>query len=119
MSEVLDLPALQARLKGKKSRLVRLAGVYTQYYPSQLQDIASALAQGDSQALYHSAHTLKGTLLSFEARPASALALQLETLAKEGRLEGAASLLEQLSAQAHLLHQHLQIILSDPQDLPQ
>ena len=119
LADVLDLPALQLRLKGKKSRLVRLAAVFMQYYTGQLQEIERAIAQGDSLALYHSAHTFKGTVTSFEAGTASALARELEHRGNQGNLEGAATLLEQLKGEAERLRARLEELLADCEAWPE
>lgn len=118
MTEVLDLPALQRRLKGKKNRLVRLAAVYAQFYQDQLADIASAVSRADSQALCQAAHTFKGTVLTFEASQAVELALELENRGRQGQLEGAAGLLERLQQEAERLRAELEALVSDSEAWP-
>jgi len=114
MNEVLNLPALQARLKGKKSRLVRLVGVFREYAFQQLAEVESALAQGDSVALRQSAHTLKGTVISFEAGRAGALALALE----QGELDQAGPQVAELRLEIGRLLQRLEELLAPDGDWP-
>ncbi|MBS2035141.1 Hpt domain-containing protein [bacterium] len=103
MSEALNTAELQARLKGKKNRLLRLCAVFFQYYEQQINDIAAALEAGDAEALRMAAHTYKGTVSSFAAEPSQELSLRLETMGREQTLEGAQELLDQLRVQAQSL----------------
>ncbi len=59
----------------------------------------SALAAADSAALAKHGHALKGLLGNFFATEASKTALQLETLAREDKLEEAEVLIDQLGGQ--------------------
>jgi HPt (histidine-containing phosphotransfer) domain-containing protein len=119
VNDPLDELALQTRLKGKKSRLIRLTAVFLQHCAGQLDDIHQALTRSDSQALCHSAHTFKGTVLSFEARPSAALALALEERGREGQLAGAQEVLEQLRVEAERLRLRLEQLVADPQAWPE
>jgi two-component system, sensor histidine kinase and response regulator len=65
-------------------------------WPADLQKMRDALAHNDAKSLLHTAHSLKGTLAMFGARPASEIARQLEVRASRSECEGSAPLLEAL-----------------------
>jgi CheY-like chemotaxis protein len=60
-----------------------IADVFQAQWPLDLQKMTKALVDDDFKSLMHTAHSLKGTLGMFGARPAVALALQLEGLANQ------------------------------------
>jgi PAS domain S-box-containing protein len=63
---------------------------------SRIAALREALAQADCEALRVSAHALKGASANLGARPMAQLADRLQALGREGSIEGAASLLDQL-----------------------
>jgi HPt (histidine-containing phosphotransfer) domain-containing protein len=54
--------------------------------PELLARIQTAIAHGDGRALVRAAHSLKGTVMSFGARPAGEAALRLEVMGRGGDL---------------------------------
>ena len=58
-------------------------------YPEMLADIRDAVDAGDPSALNGSAHAFKGTLKYLAAGEAADIAFQLESMGKNGNLEGA------------------------------
>jgi HPt (histidine-containing phosphotransfer) domain-containing protein len=101
MKAALDEQRLLALLKGSQKRLVRLSGVFFQYYQQQLDAIEAALPAG-GEALRAAAHTYKGTVSSFAAEPSVELCLQLE----QGTPK-AGEVLDQLRQQAEQIRQRL------------
>jgi signal transduction histidine kinase/DNA-binding response OmpR family regulator/HPt (histidine-containing phosphotransfer) domain-containing protein/integral membrane sensor domain MASE1 len=69
---------------------------YLREAPIRLAGMQQALAAGDSEALRRLAHVLKGSSLTFGAGPVAALCQDLETHARHGTLDGAATLLASL-----------------------
>ena len=59
-----------------------------------LADARQALQHGDTKALRLAAHTLKSAGATFGAMKLSAVARELENMARQGKLEGAAELIE-------------------------
>ena len=57
-----------------------------------LADARQALQHGDAKALRLAAHTLKSTSATFGAMKLSAAARELEDMARQGKLEGAADI---------------------------
>jgi len=66
--------------------------------PRLILEAQQALAQGMADEVRRAAHTLKSTSATFGATALSDLARQLEYLARDGALEGAQELLEQIQA---------------------
>ena len=69
-----------------------------------------ALAGQDVAAFRRAAHSLNSNAAGFGARTLSGLARDLETLAKTGRLDGAAAPLEQLTAECERVTRALQAV---------
>jgi signal transduction histidine kinase/DNA-binding response OmpR family regulator len=61
-----------------------VAEAFLEQTPQLLADLRGALAQHDSEALRRAAHTLRGSLVIFQADAAVATALELETRAGSG-----------------------------------
>jgi two-component system sensor histidine kinase/response regulator len=76
-----------------------VARPFVRQWPSELQKIQSALAQGDMRSVLHAAHALKGTLAIFGAAPASGLALRIEGFAQSGDATGVTALMEPFTAE--------------------
>lgn len=60
----------------------------------RLEQIGAAIASGDADALRRSAHSFKGSAGNMGARELAALCQQLESLGRDGRVDGAAGLLD-------------------------
>ena len=80
--------------------------------PKLLDDARRALAAGNAAELRRAAHTLKGSASLFGARPAEAAALELETLAREGKLEGAQQATNRLEVELRRLLDSLREVLA-------
>jgi CheY-like chemotaxis protein len=79
-----DRPKLIAGVNGDVALLRRLAGIYFQHTPLLIQAIQTAVASGQMLELQKAAHTLKGSLNQFAARPAAESATRLEEAALTG-----------------------------------
>ncbi len=84
-----DLNAALSYVGGDQELLDELLGIFAQDAPLQLDKIRAAIAAGDAAELMREAHTLKGPLKVLGAAPAAQLALDLEMLGREGRVDGA------------------------------
>ena len=71
-------------INGDTQLLRKLAAVYFEHTPGLLQTIQTAVASGQMPELQRAAHTLKGSLTQFLARPATRIANRLEEAAREG-----------------------------------
>ena len=64
--------------------------------PPLLEALHEAVAKGQSEQLRRVAHNLKGSSHNLGARTMAALSAELETLGKNGTIEGAAELITRL-----------------------
>jgi CheY-like chemotaxis protein len=64
--------------------------------PALMEQLRQAIDDRDAARAHRMAHTLKGNMRIFQARPAADLALQIEAMAGEGSLEGVAAIFSQL-----------------------
>src|SRR3954454_23316683 len=61
---------------------------------AQMATLHGAVERGDAKAARRTSHTLKASGATFGARPFAELCRELEALAREGRLDAAAALLD-------------------------
>jgi len=81
-----------------------IAEVFLDQWPIDLNKLNQALGAGDLKPVMHVAHALKGTLAMFGARPAVAIASQVEAQSGRGSLEGLAELVAELVAEVEQLN---------------
>ncbi len=84
--DVIDGEALLELVGGDGDALADLVELYRAEAPRSIDALRTALAQADAAALSAAAHRLKGSLLTLAAHEASAEALRLEQLGRDGRL---------------------------------
>ena len=84
---------------GAPDLLADLIGLFQQETPPLLDSIHDAVATGNADKLRAAAHTLKGSSSSLGARGLAALSADLEGRGREGSVDGAAALLEPLTAE--------------------
>jgi len=87
---VLDLSAALEALGGKKELLRKMATVFYDDMPRQIEKLKQAFLDEDIKVVRRQAHTIKGSASIFKANLLSEAALQVETAAKEGRSAEAA-----------------------------
>jgi HPt (histidine-containing phosphotransfer) domain-containing protein len=88
-SAVFDMAGALARIGGSRDDLRELAGILAASAPALLDEARKALASGDAGELRRAAHTLKGSAAVFGAQASVDAALELETMARDGQLDGA------------------------------
>jgi two-component system sensor histidine kinase/response regulator len=104
---LLDRSAALERIGGDEELLREIAGLFLAEYPTLMQDIRLALESGDAEALERNAHSLKGSVANFEARPAVEAALTLEAMGRTRNLDRAPTALIELEAVLRALHPEL------------
>ncbi len=78
-----------AGLKAMDQEILEIIGpAFVEQYATELQQLDDALAAGQIDVVRRSAHSLKGTLASFHARPAQELATAIEAAAATGSVLG-------------------------------
>jgi signal transduction histidine kinase/CheY-like chemotaxis protein len=108
---VLDAAAASEQVGGDRELLQELAQVFLEDYPNSLAGIRAAVAAGDCTGLQRAAHTLKGAVGLFGAPDAFAAALRLETMGREGVLEGAVEACATLETELLRVRQALTALL--------
>ncbi len=103
----LDLAELERRLRGNREALDRILASFLAGCPTFESEAQAAIADGDGRRLEFAAHRLKGSLVVFGAATARDLAMELETLGREGRLDPAPEVLGQLRAELARIRAHL------------
>ncbi len=88
-ANVIDREALLERVGGDVEFLQEIARLFLDDCPRMVEQLRSACARGDAQAVQHVAHTLKGCVANFGAQPACDAAFQVERLGRAGDLSGA------------------------------
>jgi two-component system sensor histidine kinase/response regulator len=84
--DVIDGAALLSRIDGDMELLRELIGLFLNDAPHLLSEICAAARCRDGAALERAAHSIKGSVSTFAARPAFDAALRLETMARCGDL---------------------------------
>jgi len=82
------------RLGGDESLLATLIDMFLADAPESLEEMDEAWRTADLPRLSRAAHTLKGMLATFSARPAQAAALALEVAARAGESQTCAAHVE-------------------------
>jgi PAS domain S-box-containing protein len=100
---VFDQAKLRERLGGELEVMKEIVGLFQAECPQLLGAVREAIARQDAPALYRTAHSLKGTLLSMAAPAASAVALRLENLGRQGDLADAAATLAEMEQELERL----------------
>jgi HPt (histidine-containing phosphotransfer) domain-containing protein len=84
-----DFSAALSYVGGDRALLDELLVIFAEDAPVRMDAIRKAIAGGDAQELTREAHTLKGALKILGAAAAAGLALELETLGREGDMSRA------------------------------
>jgi PAS domain S-box-containing protein len=84
--DVMDRATLMYRVGGSVELLKEIVQLFLADCPKRLSQIREAVARGDSTALEHAAHALKGSLGNLSAEAAASAASQLEMLAHESNV---------------------------------
>lgn len=97
--EILDKPALLARVDGDKELLAQIIEIFLEECPKQVGEIREAVAAKDAPSLARLAHKLKGSVGNFAAKRAFEAALRLETICRKGDLSDVEEVSAQLEAE--------------------
>lgn len=89
MKNVLEMDELLAHVDGDRSLLREIAELFVSDCPSMMSRLQDAIACGDANKIERAAHSLKGSIGSFAAKPAFSVALKLEQMGKSGELREA------------------------------
>jgi len=102
----LDLSNAIRAVDGDKELLKSLADEFLDDVPERLDEIRGLIECGNARQLERSAHSLKGSVISFGAQNAYELAQQLETMGREAQMEGACIILDKLTNEMKMIQVH-------------
>jgi signal transduction histidine kinase/DNA-binding response OmpR family regulator len=102
-----DMAAAIDRCGGDTALFAELAEMFCQDRPAQVGNLQAALAAADWNGVAKIAHSIKGCVGNFNARPALAAAINLESAVREGNYERAAHHGQELQVEILLLTEAL------------
>ncbi len=88
--------------------LAEFLNTFMENSPMLIKNMETALTSGDTEALYHSAHQLKGGSGSLGASQLADLCAQIEQIGKAESMDGVTELLKQLKEEYAQLSDVLQ-----------
>ncbi|HXU09054.1 MAG TPA: PAS domain S-box protein, partial [Blastocatellia bacterium] len=106
-ARVLDADALMLNLDGDIALLQALAEIFTTSAPTKLSELEDAISRHDAEAIMRGAHTIKGSVATFQARAAVDAAAVLEKIGDSGDLSNANPAFGELSKELKRLTQGL------------
>jgi HPt (histidine-containing phosphotransfer) domain-containing protein len=92
----LDAAALVERTAGDSGLLAEVIALFQEEAATLQAALQAAVAAGSAGPVEKTAHRLKGALLELTAKPAAAVAHELERMGRAGSLDGARDALERL-----------------------
>jgi PAS domain S-box-containing protein len=110
---VLDKDAVLMRVGGDRELLQEIVQLFLADCPRMIAGIRQALDEGDARKLYEAGHLFKGAVGNFAAPEAFAAALALETLGRQGSLNGAREAFSRLQVEIERLHAALAELVAD------
>jgi two-component system sensor histidine kinase/response regulator len=84
------------RYSGGEKFVQEIAKILLSQCPVLMQDMATANGDRDAKTLHRAAHTLKGSLQTFQAESVASVAQRIETAAKAGEIEQTTALISEL-----------------------
>ena len=88
---MIDIEQLNTRLGNNVAIVEKILGIFTTQYDTGQPVFASAIASGNTEEIYHLAHSLKGALANMCADEDAAAAAEIESAARNGSLPEASS----------------------------
>ncbi len=110
IESVLNLSEAMTNLDGDAELLQEIMDIFLETAGDQLQDIQNGIQAEDSKQVSVQAHGMKGGASNFCAKNFVRSALELETRAKDGSLDGAQELLDGMKAAFEELKEVAEVI---------
>ncbi len=108
--EALDMAAALDRLGGDRDLYYELVGVFKGEFPNVEAAMRRAIVDRDAGALERGAHTLRGSSANLGAVRVSDAAMELEKLARSGKLEGSEEQFKVLQKEIGQLFSELEML---------
>ncbi|HEY8849691.1 MAG TPA: ATP-binding protein [Thermoanaerobaculia bacterium] len=109
-----DADSIMEAVGGNVKLLQRVRDAFAAQSPRLLGSMRDSIEQRDADALYRSAHTLKGAISNFGFGDALDAAVQLERAGKDGDFDSARHLLPRLEDAVRDLEQRMAMALTQP-----
>ena len=103
VAAVFDSRAMLAKIGGDDNLFRELIGLFLDRRDAMIANIQRAIAGGDSAALQHAAHTLKGSAANLCAATVAQVASELEAVGRRGHLDEANAHFVKLQDAVHQL----------------
>lgn len=107
---MIDIEQLSVRLGGNTAIVEKILGIFTTQYDTGNPVFAVAITQGNTEEIYHLAHSLKGALANMCAEEDAAAAAEIESLARNGSIPDDAliqGMEQRIKAINQQIHAHL------------
>ena len=107
---MIDLDQLSVRLGGNTAIVEKILGIFTTQYDNGNPVFAEAITSGNTEEIYHLAHSLKGALANMCAEEDAAAAAEIESLARNGSVPDDAmvqGMEQRIKAINEQIHAHL------------
>jgi PAS domain S-box-containing protein len=114
--DILDMSKAMEIVGGNRELFQEIAGMFLESLPAHIAEIKEGIARGDAHALERSAHSLKGSVGNFGARPAFDAAYNLEKIGREGKMGEALEALSRLEEESGDLTVEIKRILGEMKD---
>jgi HPt (histidine-containing phosphotransfer) domain-containing protein len=111
-TDIIDRTAALERVDGDAELLGEIVQLFLEDVDSLQDDIRQAVEAGDAPQIMRTAHRLKGSVATLAATAATASALRLETLGRNGDVSGAPAAFAQLEAELARLRPALLTLVS-------
>ncbi|MEJ2185353.1 MAG: Hpt domain-containing protein [Gemmatimonadota bacterium] len=109
-TSALDASAVeQLRRLGGQQFVVEMIDLFLDHGPERLDAIRNGMGADNATLVFQAAHSLKSTAGSLGGRVVQNLAQEIETLAADGDLDGAAQLVERLVVGFDEFRTHLEL----------
>ncbi|MBF0496829.1 MAG: response regulator, partial [Deltaproteobacteria bacterium] len=111
-NKVFDRNSFMERCVNNMELAIELITGFCDNYSKYIDDIHDAIDSGNHEKLHHSAHFLKGTTSMFSAQRTVELARELELMGKNGQMEKAEEVFDQLVKEMELVVMELKKFIS-------
>jgi PAS domain S-box-containing protein len=98
-SEIIDWAGALKHFEGDVELLKEIAAMFVEESPLAMHKVKDALMRGDSNALERAAHTIKGSVGNFVAKPALQAAQRIEQIGRDGNMGEAEEACKALEAE--------------------
>ena len=114
---LIDWTAARAAVNGDSVILDAVIEAVLEEGPALLIQLRQAIDESNAAVVHRSAHTIKGTMRTFNSKPVTKLAEQIESLGASGKLNGVADLYSQLTVVLNQALDEIRESLSEADDL--